>query len=73
MSRKHCEKNHHFLLFPQCFQKLSFFRVIVSLDYVVKTENTQTLLAQSYFFLTDDDKSFSGQSRLQSDYIKHAV
>ena len=26
----------HFLLFQQCFQKISFFRVVKTQDYVVK-------------------------------------
>ena len=31
---------HNFLLFPQCFQKLSFFRVVKSQDCVVKVKGT---------------------------------
>ena len=41
MGRKHVEKGEnagyqHFLLFPQCFQKAFFLRVVKSRDCVVK-------------------------------------
>ena len=32
--------NQHFLFFPPCFQKASFFRIVKSLAFVVKSKRT---------------------------------